>query len=118
MATLIGSDVWTRLTEPQREEILTTLQLTVPAMPDTSSNEAILSALDKRSLSARQADLDAVDSRVQKAIEQAAHLLVPKIRRVSVISATLHTEKDVDTWLQEQRKKLIEAVKDSPILIS
>jgi hypothetical protein len=118
MATLDATEVCTKLTGPQRDGILTTLQLTAPAMPDTSSSEAILSALDQRSLSARQADLDAVGFRVQKAIEQAAQLLVPKVRRVAVISATLHTEKDVDTWLQGQRKKLLEALEDGPILIS
>lgn len=117
-ATLDSNPSWTKLSEPQCEEILTSLQLMSPSMPDASSSEAIRSALDHRSLSARQADLDALGFRVQKAIEKAAQLLVPKIRKVAVISATLHTENDIDTWLEEQRKKLVEALKDGPILIS
>jgi hypothetical protein len=118
MAVLSGSEVWTKLTQDQRQGILATLQLSAPAMPDTSSNDAIVSALDQRSLSARQADLDAVGFRIQKAIEQAAQLLVPKVRKIAVISATLHNEPDVNAWIEQQRKKLLEAVKEGPILIS
>lgn len=116
--TLDASDVWKTLSSDQRATILSSLQLSAPVAPDLSSNEAILKSLEQRSLSARQSDLHAVASRVQMAIEQAATLLEPQVRRVNVTSATLHNEAEVDKWLQAQRKSLIDALKDGPILIS
>jgi hypothetical protein len=92
--------------------------LTPPAAVDASSDVALLSALDGKSLSARQSDADTVPGRVQRALEQAARLLEPKVRPLSIERATLSTDDDVQQWIDRQQKTLLAAIKDGPVLVN
>jgi len=85
---------------------------------DASSDASLLATLDAKPLSARQADADAVAGRVQKALEQAARLLEPKVRPISIERATLTTPDDVQHWADRQQKALLDAIKDGPVLVS
>ena len=89
IASLAGSPVWQRLSAADRTSILASAGLTPPAAVDASSDASLLAALDAKPLSARQAEADAVAGRVQKALEQAARLLEPKVRPMSIERATL-----------------------------
>ena len=51
-------------------------------------------------------------------LEQAAKLLEPKVRAISIERSTLSTEADVDAWLERQKKSLVAAIKDGPVLVS
>lgn len=118
VASLDASTLWQRLPPDQRGDILAAVDL-VPVEPlDLSSDHALLSALDAKSLSARNAELHAIPGRVQKALEHAARFLEPKVRPVAVERSTLTTEADVDAWLERQKKALVAAIKDGPVLVS
>jgi hypothetical protein len=54
---------------------------------------------------------------VDKALQQAAQLVEPKIQFVPVDRAVLKTEADVDSWLASQRRKLVEALKQGPVQV-
>jgi hypothetical protein len=118
MATLATSSSWQKLTGDQREEIVAAAGINAPQPPDVSTTDALLESLDHRSLSSRESDLHALDSRVSLAVERAARLLEPKVRPLKVKSATLSTAKDVDIWLHQQRHDLLEAIEEGPILVS
>lgn len=118
IASLDASTPWPRLTESDRSSILANVGLT-PAVPlSVPSDEALASALDATSLASRRAEADAVPGRVQKALEQAAKLLEPKVRPISIERSTLTTEADVEAWLDRQKKALVAAIKDGPVLVS
>jgi len=117
-AALAGSPVWERLSAADRTSILASAGLTPPAAVDASSDASLLATLDAKPLSARQADADAVAGRVQKALEQAARLLEPKVRPISIERATLTTPDDVQHWADRQQKALLDAIKDGPVLVS
>jgi hypothetical protein len=89
-----------------------------PAPLSVPSDESLASALDSKSLMSRHAEADAVPGRVQKALEQAARLLEPKMRPVTIERATLATEADVEAWIDRQKKTLVAAIKDGPVLVS
>jgi hypothetical protein len=89
-----------------------------PTVADVSSDVSLLAALDARSLSARQTEADAVTGRVQHALEQAARLLEPKVRPISIERATLTTEEDVQCWIDRQQTTLLAAIKDGPVLVN
>jgi hypothetical protein len=118
LATLDASSLWQRLQSTERANILANLSLTAPAAADVSSDGALLAALDARSLSARQAEADAVSGRVQRALEQAARLLEPKVRSIPIERATLMTEADVRQWVERQQQTLLTAIKDGPVLVN
>jgi hypothetical protein len=117
-AVLGGSPLWQRLGDEDRASIMINVGLTPPAAVDASSDAALLAALDTKSLPARQSDADTVQGRVQRALEQAARLLEPKVRPVSIERATLSTDDDVQQWIDRQRKTLLAAIKDGPVLVN
>jgi len=118
IASLEGSSLWPRLTDADRSSILASVDL-LPVVPlELSTDSALVSALDARSISARNAETDAVPGRVQKALEKAARLLEPKVRSISIERSTLATAADVDAWVERQKKTLAEAIKDGPVLVS
>ena len=117
-SVLGGSRLWQRLGEEDRASIMINVGLTPPATVDASSDAALLSALDTKSLSTRQSDADTVPGRVQRALEQAARLLEPKVRPLSIERATLTTDEDVQQWIDRQQKTLHAAIKDGPVLVN
>lgn len=118
VASLEASSLWPKLSAADRASILTSVGLTPAAALSVSTDDALVGALDAKSLSSRRAEADAVPGRVQKALEQAAKLLEPKVRAISIERSTLATEADVDAWLERQKKSLVAAIKDGPVLVS
>jgi hypothetical protein len=118
MASLEASSLWPRLSESDRASIIANVDLTPPAQLSLSTDESLAAALDSKSLSSRHAEADAVPGRVQKALEQAAKLLEPRVRPVNIERSTLSTEADLDAWLERQKKTLGAAIKDGPVLVS
>ncbi len=118
IASLEANSLWPRLTDANRRDILAVVGLSPVGPLELSTDVALLSALDARSISARHAETDAVPGRVQKALERAARLLEPKVRPVSIERSTLTTPADVDAWVERQKKALVEAIKDGPVLVS
>lgn len=118
LTALKASSVWQGLSDSERLAIFASVGLTPAVQLSVPSDEALASALDTKSLSSRRAEADAVPGRVQKALEQAAKLLEPKVRAISIERSTLTTEADVDAWLERQKKSLVAAIKDGPVLVS
>lgn len=118
IAALGASSLWSRLTESDRSTILASVDLWPVAPVELSTDFALLSALDARSIAGRNAEIDAVPGRAQKALEKAARLLEPKVRSISIERSTLATADDVDAWVERQKKTLVEAIKAGPVLVS
>ena len=118
MASLQASSLWPKLGDTDRSSILASVGLTPAAVLSVSTDEALIGALDTKSLSSRRAEADAVSGRVQKALQQAAKLLEPQVRAISIERSTLATEADVDAWLERQKNSLVKAIKDGPVLVS
>lgn len=118
ITSLETSSLWPRLTDADRSTILASVDLLPVAPLELSTDVALLSALDARSVSARNAETDAVPGRVQKALEKAARHLEPMVRSISIERSTLATADDVDAWVERQKKTLVEAIKDGPVLVS
>jgi hypothetical protein len=92
--------------------------MTAPVKPDVSSDEALGRYLDGRPLKVALAERDAIAGRVQQAIERAAKLLEPKVQTVSVERSTLRSEQEVDAWLGRQKSRLLEGLKQGPVLVN
>ncbi len=117
-ATLAASSAWQRVPETERSRILSEVGLAAPQKLDVSTDESLIAALDRESIAARQAEAAAVGGRVQQALELAAKFLEPKVRRISIESATLRNDQDVRDWIARQENILIDAVKDGPVFVS
>ena len=81
------------------------------------TEQEILSALRSSSLSERLNLLDAVPQRFARALEEASRLLEPKAVRVTLPSATIKDEVELDAWLDDVREQIAEKLKDGPVIL-
>lgn len=117
MQKLAANATWQQLPEERQKAILAEVGLTPPMKSDVSTDEAMLAALDRWPLGARQAETDAVSGRIDRALELAAKFLEPTVQTVSIERATLRSEADVRQWLIRQETRLVDAVKRGPVLV-
>ncbi len=117
MAALADSEVWQSLDASIRQSILQEVDLREPVLPAIQTDEALAAHLDAHSLAAARAEADAIFTRVNHAIQRAAKHLEPQVQTVSVERTTLRTAADVEVWLQRQKKRVLDALKQGPVLI-
>lgn len=117
LANLSASSTWQKLKDIDRERILADVGLVAPEKLDVATDDALLATLDRRNLSARRSEVDAVAGRVQRALEQAAKLLQPKVRRITLETATLTSKQEVRAWVERQQKRLEEEIAAGPVLV-
>lgn len=118
MAELEVNDIWRKLDSTQQSIILATAGLDAPAKPDVSNDEALGRYLDARPLRVALAERDAIPGRVQRVIERAATLLEPKVQTVTLERSTMRSEQEVEAWLGRQKMKLLEGLKQGPVLVN
>ena len=115
---LAESEVWQKLPEDDRGRILRQQGLSqVPTVKLGTQND-VLNTLQQRTLTSWRDQLDALPTRFEKARVEAAKRLEPKASTVRVPAATLRNEEDVELWLDALRGKIIDHLKDGPVIIS
>ncbi|MDQ3118997.1 MAG: hypothetical protein M3Q89_05435, partial [Verrucomicrobiota bacterium] len=114
---LEAAEVWKKLKNAQREDLIRVHQLTPPASVSLATDDDILSAVRVASLAARRDFCDAVPARFTRALDEAARLLEPKAVRVTLPAATLKTEAELDAWLARARAVVAEKLKDGPVIL-
>ena len=117
MHILQNDPSWNALDDNTWKDIFAQVGLRSPVKPSIKSDEDLLQALDKQPIAARIDTVAAVPERVARALEEATRRLKPKARRISLRPATLETEDDVKAWLAEHESKLLEAIRQGPIII-
>lgn len=118
MNWLATNSVWVKVTPADQEAIKAAVGLEAPTKPDIASDDALAIHLDQKPLSSIQAEIDAIAGRVALAIERAARLLEPKVQTVTLERSTLRDIAEVEAWVERQKKRLIEAVGNGPVLVS
>ena len=112
--------------DPQANNLLAleTLETTASYVTDKNGNPVMLKTKSRYNINlmARYqftlAERDAIPGRVQQAIERAAKLLEPKVQTVSLERSTLRSEQEVDAWLGRQKSRLLEGLKQGPVLVN
>ena len=115
--TIEGSAVWAKLNDSQRASLLREHGLEAPAKVQVGSEDEILATLNAAPLDTRQTAIEALSHRAAKAMEAAAKLLEPKATRLSLPSATVKDEAELDAWLGTVRSRAVEKLKDGPVIL-
>ncbi len=122
-ATLAADATWEQLPAESRSLLIRRHRLDPAPDLDLSTDEALKNALDADSLSAWQAKIDAMPTRLSKALEEAAGQIAKpggaktKPATVSVHRGTLRDEAEVGDWVREHERKLLEAVQKGPVIV-
>ncbi len=114
---LEGSDVWQKLSAEQREQLVQRFNLQKPMPIKVANEEEIYSTLHENSLSNRRNIVDALPQRFHSALEEATRLLVPKATRVSLPTATIQNEEELEAWVGEVRNRVKEQLKKGPVIL-
>ena len=121
-ATLAGDATWSALDVGIQEDICRQIGLQTPPALSVATDEDLKNTLDAGSLNQWQSEVDAVARRTTRALEEASRRLEAKDRKrrttiVEVRRGTLPDGTAVREWLNEQEEKLVEAVKDGPVIV-
>jgi hypothetical protein len=116
-ATLAADGLWNRLRPEQKAALTATCTLVAPAPDPVGSEEEVLAALRKASLSERRNLLDAIPQRFQRALAEAAKLLEPKATRVALPGATIQDLPQLDAWYAEVRQTVEQHLKNGPVIL-
>lgn len=117
---LSGDATWAKLDATAQAAVLREVGLVVPEPLLVETDEALKRALDVRSLAAWRSEIDAVEARVAKALEEAAKRLDdgdPPVTYVRVRLGTLEGHDAVQRWVAEHERKLTEAVRKGPVIV-
>lgn len=116
---LKNDDNWALLEPEQRYQLRSRHHLTAASKPDikVESTDDVLKTLDGITLSAFKDRVAAMPSRFDKVILDAARMMEPEIQSVKLPHQTLKSESDVEKWLAESRKILIEKLKNGPVIV-
>jgi hypothetical protein len=117
MQLLEADDAWRSLDKSQQEQILKACSLSNPPDPRTGSAEEVLESLELAPLDTWRDRTAALAGRFDSARLEAAKLLEPEAKKVSLPSRTLRTDGDVSQWLEEAETLLRDGVKNGPLVV-
>ena len=118
MQALDANEVWKKVPPADQDAIKNAVGLKAPSKPEVSKDETLAGHLDQKPLSSAQAEIDAISGRIAQAIERAAKLLEPKIQTIALERSTLRDAAEVEAWVERQKKTLMNAVANGPVLVS
>ena len=108
---------WKQLEPEQRNELLSEQMLTEGSRPkiNVETTEDILKTLNQFSLSMLADRVAAMPGRFDKVLEGAATLMEPDVQFVKIPHQTFKTKADIENWLQEIQKLLLNAIEKGPV---
>ena len=115
---LDANEVWKKVPATDQSAIKETVGLKAPTKPEVSNDESLIGHLNQNPLPSVQAEIDAIPGRVARAIERAAKLLEPKVQTIPLERSTLRDAAEVEAWTERQKKTLMDAVANGPVLVS
>lgn len=109
------SDAWSKLNDQQRQSILDQNGLTTVPGTKVGTEAEVIASLEAMSLEMWQAQCDALPQRFQKAQRDAAKMIEPKVVYVTLPSATIRNDAELEAWLAKVKQDLQQRLKDGPV---
>ena len=116
--TLDANEAWRKVSADDRNAIRKAVGLKLPTKAEVSKDEELVDYLDQKPLFAAQAEIDAIPGRVAQAIQRAARLLEPRLQTVTLERSTLRDALEVEAWIERQKKALMDAVANGPVMVN
>jgi hypothetical protein len=115
--TLEKHPLWGTLAEGKRTALLAKHGAMPLPAPQLSSEAEILATLQSCDIAGWKTRADALPTRCAAALAEAIQEAKPKARRVSLPSATIETEAELDAWLSKARDSIKTTLKDGPAIV-
>ena len=105
------------LSKQQQKEVLDSNNISDIQNIDVGTEKALLDTLNEKDIEQWNTLCDALPGRFQAALTEAAKLLEPKAKRITLPNATIKNEQEADQWLQQARKEILDNLKDGPVIL-
>jgi hypothetical protein len=115
MTTLEATEAWSKISAEERKSILARNGLTTVPGINVGTEAELVESLTNTNLEMWQANCDALPQRFQKAQREAAKLIEPKVVYVSLPSATIRNEADLEAWLAKVQAQVKLSLKNGPV---
>lgn len=109
--------LWTKTSESDRAKLIERHRLVAPTMPNLSTDDALLQALQERSFAVLMEVIEGVPARVARLVADLAQLHEPKVQLIRVDRRLLRNSEDVDAWIGSQRQALLNAIRQGPVQV-
>ena len=114
----LASDAsWQKLKPEQQKAILATHKIVSPSKPGISTDAELLDSLSECKIDARENLATVVRAGISAALTDAAKILKPAARSIKFAPATLENESQVESWIAERKKQLLEEIKTGPVIL-
>ena len=117
MAVLAANPALKALKKDVRADLTARFTLQLPATDPVDTEEHIVSALKTASLTNRRTLIEALPQRFRLAVEEAARLLAPKAVRVTLPSATITNDQELEVWVTESRTAIKTQLDTGPVIV-
>jgi hypothetical protein len=117
MEILTNTEAWGKLSDERRQGLLVKHNIATVPSPAVGTMAEVLSSAQAHTLSQWALDQAALPSRFASARLEAIQLVAPKAQSVALPKATLHTDVEVQTWLDEARTAILAKLADGPVVI-
>lgn len=117
MARLQAHPAWQPLASAEAGRILEAQNLRPLPEPRLGNAQEVQSALETLNLQQLQDRLAALPTRFSEALQEALRLAAPKAIRLSLPSASLQTEEEVDEYLQKLRQAIMQHIAEGSSVI-
>ncbi|OGG45687.1 MAG: hypothetical protein A3F84_14490 [Candidatus Handelsmanbacteria bacterium RIFCSPLOWO2_12_FULL_64_10] len=114
---LEANPIWQRLKDEQQQQIIQQFNLYPPAGIKVANEEELLSTLRGNSLTNRRTLVEALPQRFQRALEEARRLMEPRAVHVSLPSATIRSEEELEAWIEEVRETVKSQLNEGPVIL-
>jgi hypothetical protein len=116
-ARIANQAAWHKIADEKRSGLLSKAGAVERAAPAVALDEQLLSALQSCSLATWHAQSDALPAQFDKAHAAAIIEAEPKARRVSLATATIHDQTELEAWLNKSKTAIEAALKDGPVIL-
>jgi hypothetical protein len=117
LAALGQHPLWSALNDQKRAAFLSRHGAVSLPEPQLGSEADILVSLQSCDIAGWKTRADALPTRCASALAEAIQEAKPKARRVSLPSATIESEAELDVWLAQARASIKNALKDGPAIV-
>jgi hypothetical protein len=117
MNQLSNSEIWKKLSKQQQADVLASNNITAIEDINVGTEKDLLDALTEKNIEQWNTLCDALPGRFQAALTEAAKLLEPKAKRITLPNATIKNEQEADQWLQQARNEILDNLKDGPVIL-
>jgi hypothetical protein len=117
LAGLVGTTAWARLPEDRRQGLLGKHGIASAPPLTVGTMDEVLRAAQARSPGQWALDQAGLPGRFAAARLEAIQLVAPRAQPVALPKATLHTEAEVQAWLEQARAAILARLADGPVVV-